>query len=49
MLIYPQVVKQDELDLTMNFEIGQVEHRYAAGDPRLVVWIPNGWAHVMLH
>ena len=49
MFIYPQEATQEELDLTMNFEIGQVEHRYAAGDPRLVVWIPNGWAHVMLH
>ena len=49
MFIYPQVVTQEELDLTMNLDIGHAEHRYAAGDPRLVIWIPKGCAQVILH
>ena len=46
---YPQLATQDEFYLTTNFEVGQEEHRNAAGEPRLVVWMPRGRAHEEMH
>ena len=46
---YPQLATQEEFSLTTNFEVGQEEHRKAAGEPILVVWIPRGRAHEEMH
>ena len=46
---YPQLATQEEFYLTTNFEVGQEEHRNAAGEPRLVAWIPRGRAHDEMH
>ena len=46
---YPQLETQEEFYLTTNFEVGQVKHKNAAGEPRLVVWIPRGRAHDEMH
>ena len=44
-----QLVTQEELDLWTKFGEEHAEHRKAAGEPRLVVWIPNGSAQEALH
>ena len=48
-LTYPQLAIQEEFYLTTNFEVGQEEHRKAAGEPRLVVWMPRGRTHDEMH
>ena len=49
MFTNPQVETQEEFNLRMNLGVEQAEHRKAAGDPRLVFWIPKGMAQVALH
>ena len=48
-LTQAQEVTQDELDLWTKFGAAQAEQTKAAGEPRLVVWMPNGRAQVALH
>ena len=49
LFIYAQDVTQEELDLYTKLGEAQAEHKYAAGEPREEVWIPNGRAQVALH
>ena len=42
-------VTQLELDLYMKLGETQAEQMKAAGEPRLVAWIPNGRAQEELH
>ena len=46
---YEHEEKQEEFYLMMNFEVEQEEHRKAAGEPRLVAWMPSGRAHEEMH
>ena len=45
----PQLATQEEFYLTTNLGVGQEEHRNAAGEPILVVWIPRGREHEEMH
>ena len=49
LLMKSHEVTQLELDLYMKLGEAQAEQMKAAGEPRLVVWIPNGRAQEELH